>query len=387
MSSTLLGRRFLTSSIKQRKDTHAAVCNSGKIISSSSHISTPYSSRFNSSSSLSWIASFPESVQNPRPNDITTTTTTTKWKRQSYHHHKQQQQYDSVSLSPLKTLQLQQQQQPMYSPLRLIRMFHSSPISFLADGEKEDNKKQEEEEATPPPPTTTTEENSQKEETKEDEMPSPPKEEETKKETDDDTRTDDTSSTTTDTKEDESSTTENNEDDTAAAAATESESSTDDDDDPNNVSYAFTPAPPLSEKSQEKVQQIFDKILWLDMIEVHLLTQLVNEKLGISWEETEKGMMHGGGGAMSSSGGAGGGETAAEEVVAKTIFDLKLIGFDAKAKIKVIKEVRAISGLGLKEAKELVESAPKVIQKELKQERAEELKAQLEAAGAEIELV
>ena len=123
------------------------------------------------------------------------------------------------------------------------------------------------------------------------------------------------------------------------------------------------------------------------MIEVHLLTQLVNEKLGISWEETEKGMMHGGGAAMAGGGSGGAGEAAAEEVVAKTIFDLKLIGFDAKAKIKVIKEVRTISGLGLKEAKELVESAPKVIQKELKQERAEELKAQLEAVGAEIELV
>jgi large subunit ribosomal protein L7/L12 len=74
-------------------------------------------------------------------------------------------------------------------------------------------------------------------------------------------------------------------------------------------------------------------------------------------------------------------------VEAKTIFDLKLVGFDAKAKIKVIKEVRAIAGLGLKEAKELVESAPKVIQKDLKQEKADELKAQLEAVGAEIELV
>ena len=60
---------------------------------------------------------------------------------------------------------------------------------------------------------------------------------------------------------------------------------------------------------------------------------------------------------------------------------------DAKAKIKVIKEIRAIAGLGLKEAKELVESAPKIVQKELKQDKADELKAQLEAVGAEIEIV
>ena len=72
---------------------------------------------------------------------------------------------------------------------------------------------------------------------------------------------------------------------------------------------------------------------------------------------------------------------------AKTAFDLKLVGFDAKAKIKVIKEVRSIAGLGLKEAKELVESAPKVLMKELKPEQAEELKKQLEEIGAQIELV
>jgi large subunit ribosomal protein L7/L12 len=71
----------------------------------------------------------------------------------------------------------------------------------------------------------------------------------------------------------------------------------------------------------------------------------------------------------------------------KVIFDLKLVGYDAKAKIKVIKEIRAIAGLGLKEAKELVESAPKIFQKDLKQEKADELKAQLEAVGAQVEVV
>eukprot|EP00975_Prorocentrum_lima_P027638 5809505-Prorocentrum_lima.AAC.1 len=56
-------------------------------------------------------------------------------------------------------------------------------------------------------------------------------------------------------------------------------------------------------------------------------------------------------------GGDGGGEKV-EEVVEKTVFDLKLTGFDAKAKIKVIKEIRGLTSLGLKEAKELVEGAP-----------------------------
>ena len=69
------------------------------------------------------------------------------------------------------------------------------------------------------------------------------------------------------------------------------------------------------------------------------------------------------------------------------MFDLKLVGFDAKAKIKVIKEVRAIAGLGLKEAKELVEGAPKVVKKDIKKEEAEELQKKLEEVGATIEVV
>lgn len=80
-------------------------------------------------------------------------------------------------------------------------------------------------------------------------------------------------------------------------------------------------------------------------------------------------------------------EPEGEKKAERVIFDLKLVGFDEKAKIKVIKEIRAIAGLGLKEAKELVESAPKVFQKDLKQDRADELKAQLEAVGAKVEIV
>ena len=81
-------------------------------------------------------------------------------------------------------------------------------------------------------------------------------------------------------------------------------------------------------------------------------------------------------------------EVKEEEVdTAPKTVDLKLIGFDEKSKIKVIKEIRSISALGLKEAKELVESAPKIIQKSMKPEAAEELKAKLEAAGAQVELV
>ena len=79
--------------------------------------------------------------------------------------------------------------------------------------------------------------------------------------------------------------------------------------------------------------------------------------------------------------GAGAGEAAAE----KTEFDVVLTSAGAK-KIAVIKEVRGITGLGLKEAKELVDSAPKPIKEGVSESEANEIKSQLEEAGAEVEL-
>ncbi|QUS54420.1 50S ribosomal protein L7/L12 [Pseudovibrio brasiliensis] len=79
---------------------------------------------------------------------------------------------------------------------------------------------------------------------------------------------------------------------------------------------------------------------------------------------------------------AGGEAAAAEE---KTEFDVVLADAGAK-KINVIKEVRAITGLGLKEAKELVEGAPKAVKEAVSKDEAEELKKKLEEAGAKVEL-
>ena len=81
-------------------------------------------------------------------------------------------------------------------------------------------------------------------------------------------------------------------------------------------------------------------------------------------------------------GAAGGAAGAAEE---PTIFDIILAGAGAN-KIQVIKEIRAITSLGLKEAKDLVESAPKPVTTGAKKEEAEEIKKKLEAAGAKVEL-
>jgi large subunit ribosomal protein L7/L12 len=136
--------------------------------------------------------------------------------------------------------------------------------------------------------------------------------------------------------------------------------------------------------SSPKLQSLYDTIVDLPEKDVNILGALVIQVLG---RKIFPGEFGGGGGAVAAGGEDASGGDAPLEVAVKTVFDLKLVGFDAKAKIKVIKEVRAIAGLGLKEAKELVESAPKIIQKDLKQEKADEIKAQLEAVGATVELV
>ncbi len=135
-----------------------------------------------------------------------------------------------------------------------------------------------------------------------------------------------------------------------------------------------------------KVEELFNKIIWLDMVEVHLLAELINEKMGLKISDAERERMARGGGGGGGGGKGDGDEEAAPAAVEKTIFDLKLTGFDAKAKIKVIKEIRAITSLGLKEAKDLVEGAPSVVKKDIKKEEAEELKAKLEELGATVEI-
>jgi ribosomal protein L7/L12 len=129
-------------------------------------------------------------------------------------------------------------------------------------------------------------------------------------------------------------------------------------------------------------KEIYEKMIQLQLDEIRLVTELINEKLGIKITEADK---RGFQGAVDN-----GGDTEdagdAQETVKKTAFDLKLTGFDDKSKIKIIKEVRAITGLGLKEAKEMVEGVPKTLKKQIKMEEAEELKAKLGALGATVEI-
>lgn len=143
----------------------------------------------------------------------------------------------------------------------------------------------------------------------------------------------------------------------------------------------IAPLPPLDDGSGKVVapphlHDLAEEIVSMSMLEVKELVDRVADHFGI--EEGEDDFAGDGEGA-----GEGGEQ---EEVKEKTAFDLKLTGFDAKSKIKVIKEIRAITGLGLKEAKELVEGVPKVIKKEIKMDEAEEIKAKLEAVGATVEI-
>lgn len=121
-----------------------------------------------------------------------------------------------------------------------------------------------------------------------------------------------------------------------------------------------------------KLAEILEKISGLSLIEAADLAKAMEEKFGITAAAPM--MMAGPAGAAAA--------PAAEE---KTTFKVVLKDGGA-SKINVIKEVRAITNLGLKEAKDLVEGAPKAIKEDATKEEAEEMKKKLEAAGAKVEL-
>ncbi|MBN8972966.1 MAG: 50S ribosomal protein L7/L12 [Xanthobacteraceae bacterium] len=122
------------------------------------------------------------------------------------------------------------------------------------------------------------------------------------------------------------------------------------------------------------LQKIVDDLSALTVLEAAELAKLLEEKWGVSAAAAV---------AVAAAPGAGGaGAAAAEE---KTEFTVVLAAAGDK-KIEVIKEVRAITGLGLKEAKDLVEGAPKPLKEGVAKDEAEKIKGQLEKAGAKVEL-
>lgn len=123
--------------------------------------------------------------------------------------------------------------------------------------------------------------------------------------------------------------------------------------------------------ASDKITAIIEELKGLTVLELADLVHAVEDEFGVSAAA-----------AVAVAGPAAGGEAAAAE---KTEFDVELKSAGAK-KINVIKVVREITGLGLKEAKALVDGAPKVVKEAVAKDEAEEIKTKLEEAGAEVEL-
>ena len=121
--------------------------------------------------------------------------------------------------------------------------------------------------------------------------------------------------------------------------------------------------------ASEKITALIEEVKGLTVLELSELVHALEEEFGVSAA------------AMAAPAAA-----AAAPVEEKTEFDVVLTGFDAAAKIKVIKAVREITGLGLAEAKGVVEGAPKTLKEAVSKDEAEEMKKKLEEAGAKVEL-
>ena len=124
--------------------------------------------------------------------------------------------------------------------------------------------------------------------------------------------------------------------------------------------------------ASEKITALIEEVKALTVLELSELVKALEEEFGVS--------------AAAMAAPAAGAGAAAEAVEEKTEFDVVLTGFDAAAKIKVIKAVREITGLGLAEAKAVVEGAPKALKEAVSKDEAEEMKKKLEEAGAKVEL-
>jgi large subunit ribosomal protein L7/L12 len=120
------------------------------------------------------------------------------------------------------------------------------------------------------------------------------------------------------------------------------------------------------------VEEIFDSLGKMSVLELVELKKKIEDEWGIT-------------AAAPVAVAAAGAAPAAAEAEEKTSFDVVLTGA-GQQKIQVIKVVRAVTGLGLKEAKDLVDSAPKAVKEGIAQDEADSIKAQLEEAGAEVEL-
>ena len=132
----------------------------------------------------------------------------------------------------------------------------------------------------------------------------------------------------------------------------------------------------MKTEGKDKLETLIQSIETLTVLELAQLVKALEEKFGVSAQAAV---------AMPMAGGAGAGAAGAAPAEEKTSFTVILASSGDK-KIQVIKEIRAITNLGLKEAKDLVEGAPKTIKDNASKEEAEKIKATVEAAGAKVEI-
>lgn len=135
-----------------------------------------------------------------------------------------------------------------------------------------------------------------------------------------------------------------------------------------------------SETQTQKLERIADELLTLSRLENYDYNILLRHKMGLNkYGPAAVGLQSG---SVSSSGPA----TQVKEATEKVVFDVKIEKFDAASKIKIIKEVRGFTDLGLKDAKDLVEKVPVVVKKGLTKDEAEAISEKLKALGATVVL-
>jgi large subunit ribosomal protein L7/L12 len=125
-------------------------------------------------------------------------------------------------------------------------------------------------------------------------------------------------------------------------------------------------------------QQVIDYIKGISVLELSQLVKTLESELGVSAAAAMPMAMPGGG--------AGGGAAAAAPAEEKTEFNVSLVSFPADKKINIIKVVREVTSLGLKEAKDLVEAVPKVLKEGIPKEEAETIRKKFDEVGAKVEI-
>jgi large subunit ribosomal protein L7/L12 len=124
-------------------------------------------------------------------------------------------------------------------------------------------------------------------------------------------------------------------------------------------------------------QQVIEYIKGISVLELSQLVKALESELGVSAAAAMP---------MAMPGGAGGGAAAAAPVEEKTDFNVTLVSFPADKKINIIKVVREVTSLGLKEAKDLVEAVPKAVKEGVPKEEAEAIRKKFDEVGAKVEI-